>query len=229
MARSRLGCSLLGQVSSDPCFTRPWTPCLCPAHALLHCLLGLLSQMLQEQEGRGLLIPLLRSLGNIAAAGGAAAAEQLLGPDAAPALQALVVCAGVSPCFRPGQGRRPAGLSLWHHPSVRMPRKPCSSPRAARPSAAGLHAADCTSHLVPAHKEPSGHICCHWPFQYIAQQRALACLAGVVVNPPRSTPSLASRATITAFSGRPAGCSAALPACPAGAGLRRSRRRGRCR
>ncbi|KAL4440465.1 hypothetical protein ABPG75_003466 [Micractinium tetrahymenae] len=51
-------------------------------------------QMLQEQEGRGLLIPLLRSLGNVAAGGGAAAAEQLLSSDAAPALHALVVCAG---------------------------------------------------------------------------------------------------------------------------------------
>ena len=53
-------------------------------------------QMLQdEQTGRALLIPLLRSLGNIAAGGGAAAAEQLLSPQAAPALQALVTCAGV--------------------------------------------------------------------------------------------------------------------------------------
>jgi hypothetical protein len=46
-----------------------------------------------EQTGRGLLIPLLRSLGNVAAGGGAAAVEQLLSPDAAPALQALVTCA----------------------------------------------------------------------------------------------------------------------------------------
>ncbi len=110
MARSC--CSLLGQVSSEPCLTRPWTPSLCPAHALLNCPLGLLSQMLQEQEGRGLLIPLLRSLGNIAAAGAAAAAEQLLSPDAAPALQALVVCAGVSPWFRPGLAPSWAGAQL---------------------------------------------------------------------------------------------------------------------
>lgn len=52
--------------------------------------------MLQdEQAGRALLIPLMRSLGNIAAGGGAAAQAQLLTPDAAPALQALVICAGV--------------------------------------------------------------------------------------------------------------------------------------
>ncbi|PSC72043.1 importin subunit alpha-2 [Micractinium conductrix] len=52
-------------------------------------------QMLrEEQDGRALLIPLLRSLGNLAAGGGAHAADQLLGLDAAPALEALVVCAG---------------------------------------------------------------------------------------------------------------------------------------
>ena len=50
----------------------------------------------EEQDGRALLIPLLRSLGNLAAGGGAHAADQLLGLDAAPALEALVVCAGVS-------------------------------------------------------------------------------------------------------------------------------------
>jgi hypothetical protein len=56
-------------------------------------------QMLQdEQTGRALLIPLLRALGNIAAGGGAAAAEQLLSPQAGPALQALVTCAAVSAC-----------------------------------------------------------------------------------------------------------------------------------
>ena len=54
-------------------------------------------QMMQdEQTGRALLIPLLRSLGNIAAGGGAAASEQLLSPQAGPALQALVTCAAVS-------------------------------------------------------------------------------------------------------------------------------------
>lgn len=53
-------------------------------------------QMLQDEEqGRALLIPLMRSLGNIAAGGGSTAAAQLLSPDAAPALQALVTCAGV--------------------------------------------------------------------------------------------------------------------------------------
>lgn len=54
-------------------------------------------QMLQdEQLGRALLIPLMRSLGNIAAGGGSAAVAQLLSPEAGPALQALVTCAGVS-------------------------------------------------------------------------------------------------------------------------------------
>ncbi|KAI3431378.1 hypothetical protein D9Q98_004432 [Chlorella vulgaris] len=52
-------------------------------------------QMLQdEQLGRALLIPLMRSLGNIAAGGGSAAVAQLLSPEAGPALQALVTCAG---------------------------------------------------------------------------------------------------------------------------------------
>lgn len=51
--------------------------------------------MQDEQAGRGLLIPLLRSLGNVAAGGGSAAVEQLLSPDAVPALQALVTCAQV--------------------------------------------------------------------------------------------------------------------------------------
>lgn len=66
-----------------------------------------LPQTLQdEQEGRGLLIPLLRSLGNVAAGGGAAAVEQLLSPDAAPALQALVTCAQV---------RGAAAPACWGH------------------------------------------------------------------------------------------------------------------
>jgi hypothetical protein len=53
--------------------------------------------MVQDEEsGRALLIPLLRSLGNVAAGGGAAAVEQLLGPEAAPALQALVTCSQAS-------------------------------------------------------------------------------------------------------------------------------------
>ncbi|KAI7843347.1 hypothetical protein COHA_003044 [Chlorella ohadii] len=61
---------------------------------MLARIVSAVDQTLQdEQEGRGLLIPLLRSLGNVAAGGGAAAVEQLLSPDAAPALQALVTCA----------------------------------------------------------------------------------------------------------------------------------------
>ena len=56
-------------------------------------------QMVQDEaSGWALLLPLLRALGNIAAAGGAASVEQLLAPDAAPALQALVTCTQVSPC-----------------------------------------------------------------------------------------------------------------------------------
>lgn len=54
-----------------------------------------LQTLQDEQAGRGLLIPLLRSLGNLAAGGGSAAVDQLLSPDAAPALQALVTCAQV--------------------------------------------------------------------------------------------------------------------------------------
>lgn len=63
---------------------------------MLSRLTGAVDQMLQdESSGRALLIPLMRSLGNIAAGGSGAAVEQLLSPDAAPALQALVTCAGV--------------------------------------------------------------------------------------------------------------------------------------
>jgi hypothetical protein len=60
---------------------------------MLSRLTDAVDQMVQDEEsGRALLIPLLRSLGNVAAGGGAAAVEQLLGPEAAPALQALVTC-----------------------------------------------------------------------------------------------------------------------------------------
>ena len=60
-------------------------------------------QMVQDEaSGQALLLPLLRALGNIAAGGGGAAMEQLLAPDAAPALQSLVTCTQVSPS---GAGR----------------------------------------------------------------------------------------------------------------------------
>ena len=45
-------------------------------------------QALQEEmRGRAFLIPLLRTLGNIAAGGGSAACEQLLSPDATPGIE----------------------------------------------------------------------------------------------------------------------------------------------
>ena len=106
--------------------------------------------MLQdEQVGRALLIPLMRSLGNIAAGGGAAAMEQLLSPAATPALQALVTCAGVRAPAQQAAGRLAAcfsglrGLPMLHLPfqdtlatDARVPPRPAASPAEPPPRAA---------------------------------------------------------------------------------------------
>lgn len=100
--------------------------------------------MLQEQEGRGLLIPLLRSLGNVAAGGGTAAAEQLLSPDAAPALQALVTCAGVRTCSHASLGwlrhaRTPGRCSGQRCPTCkRLPSQPLLAHRCPLPACFAL-------------------------------------------------------------------------------------------